>query len=120
MNPTTLARICAHRLAGAVRTGVMVLAVVVTGLLMVAEATGITEGTMVTLLEDPVAEVATPGAATCAAALDTDKDTADREFTSPPAVWLALGPRTGAQGSVRLLTPQHAAAPPQRPPRLAA
>ncbi len=61
-----------------------------------------------------------PSQAVCAVDLDADTDTADREFTSPLATALAIGPAADAVAWARPLTPQLAEPPPQRPPRLAA
>ncbi len=98
----------------------MAVIVAMAGLLCVAGASSPMEAPALAAVDDAEAGVSAPAPGVCVADFDSDKDTADREFTSPPAAWLALGPGTAAPGQVRSLTLQLAAPPPQRPPRLAA
>ncbi len=129
MTTTTLSPTDTRALAGAVRAWaiavIAVIAVVLTmlapgGVMAAAKASDAMASAEVLMAEEVAASDASPATTTCVAEFDTDKDTADREFTSPPAAWLAIGLGADALGHVRALTPQFAAPPPQRPPRLAA
>lgn len=119
MSASAMTRSRARRFAGTVRAWAIAILVAVASLLAIGDMTSVVSEPVAAAQDEAAASGASAGAV-CAVDLDSDKDTADREFTSQPAVWLAFGAGAKAPGVVRLMTPQFAAPPPQRPPRLAA